>query len=332
MAGALVDDEAPSSTKGATPTASSSKTTSASAPTVPPQDLPNQKVGLLKALLTVGDVTHSLFILTQWPILVHAFPEIADLLNRLLSVSVESAYSAISISRRHSQWAEEFVAERSRSVLDSKGEKKVLIPEIKKLITGEPFPDPRGRWTFFFPGWDERTPKAGDAEELLVVLEKTFMPFLGIFISRDFSLFSKICRIIKNDLNVCFLTSFYLPSSLFDLEWIFVSKRIFRSSLFYFASPFGLLPNSPIRLDLAKRDGSTFFEFTFSLRFLSSTITRYPRSRSGKSLTYSRSKNVSNSTENGKMYGTARFPSSGYAKRKLKKKSNRSYDDSRPRM
>ncbi|GAA5964710.1 hypothetical protein JCM3765_004364 [Sporobolomyces pararoseus] len=212
MAGALVDDEAPTSattnskggaTSTTTPVASSSKSTStsASAPTVPPQDLPNQKVELLKALLVVGDITHSLFILAQWPILVHAFPEIADLLNRLLSVSIEPAYESISLSRRHSQWKEEFKAEKSRTMLDSKGEKKVLIPEIKRSLTGQAFPNPRGSWTFFFPQWNERSPKAGDAEEVLTVLEKTFMPFLGIFISRDFSLLTKICRIIKIDLN-----------------------------------------------------------------------------------------------------------------------------------
>ncbi|GAA5910057.1 uncharacterized protein JCM6883_000540 [Sporobolomyces salmoneus] len=207
MAGALVDDEAPSSaakgaaTTSSNPTASSSKTApGTSSTTIPAEDLPNQKIGLLKALLVVGDITHSLFILTQWPILVHAFPEIADLLNRLLSVSLDPAYDSISISRQHSQWAEEFRSEKSRSILDSKGEKKVLIPEIKRMITGEAFPDPRGNWTFFFPGWKERTPKAGDIEEALTVLEKTFMSFIGVFISRDFTLLTKICRLIKKDL------------------------------------------------------------------------------------------------------------------------------------
>ncbi|GAA5874250.1 hypothetical protein JCM16303_005789 [Sporobolomyces ruberrimus] len=203
MAGALVDDEAASVSKAGpsgTPT-TSSKTASASAPIAAPQDLPNQKVGLLRALLVVGDTTHAWFILAQWPILVHAFPDIADLLNRLLTVSIDPAYGPASISRKHSQWAEEFRAEKSRSVLDAKGEKKVLIPEIKRLITGEAFPDIRGEWTFFFSGWTERIPKAGDAEEALFVLEKTFMPLLGIFVARDFSLLTKICRIISHDLN-----------------------------------------------------------------------------------------------------------------------------------
>ncbi|GAA5926046.1 Tho2p [Sporobolomyces koalae] len=199
MAGALVDDEAPVAGKSAASNATATSIT-ASAPNAPPKELPNQKVGLLKALLIVGDMTHSMFILAQWPILVHAFPEVADLLNRLLAISIAPAYDSISISRQHPQWAEEFSAPRSRTILDAKGDKKVLIPDVKRLITGQAFPNPRGVWTFFFPSWTERTPKAGDAEEVLTVLEKTFMPFLGIFISRDFSLFTKICRIISNDL------------------------------------------------------------------------------------------------------------------------------------
>ncbi|GAA5837682.1 hypothetical protein JCM3766R1_000555 [Sporobolomyces carnicolor] len=202
MAGALVDDESPTAVKGPTgASASSSKTASASAPTASAaHELPNQKIGLLKALLAVGDITHSMFIISQWPILVHAFPEISDLLNRLLSVSIAPAYGSISISRRHAEWVAEFRSEKPRSVLDAKGEKKTLIPEIRKSITGEPFPNARGKWTFFFPSWDERTPKAGDAEEALTVLEKTFIPFIGVNISRDFSLLTKICRIIKQDL------------------------------------------------------------------------------------------------------------------------------------
>ncbi|GAA5826823.1 hypothetical protein JCM5353_005408 [Sporobolomyces roseus] len=202
MAGALVDDETPAS-KSAAASASSAPAASsstASAPTVAPQDLPNQKVGLLKALLVVGDVTHAMFILAQWPILVQAFPEIADLLNRLLSVSIKPAYDSISISRKHSQWADEFKAERSRTIIDSKGDKKVLIPEIKRRITGDAFPDPKGEWTFFFPGWKERVPKAGDATEVLDMLEKTFLPLVTVFIARDHTLFTKICRLATQDL------------------------------------------------------------------------------------------------------------------------------------
>jgi len=204
MAGALVDDETPASKSAAasTSTAPAASSSTASAPTVAPQDLPNQKVGLLKALLVVGDVTHAMFILAQWPILVQAFPEIADLLNRLLSVSIKPAYDSISISRKHSQWADEFKAERSRTIIDSKGDKKVLIPEIKRRITGDAFPDPKGEWTFFFPGWKERVPKAGDATEVLDMLEKTFLPLVTVFIARDHTLFTKICRLATQDLKV----------------------------------------------------------------------------------------------------------------------------------
>ncbi|GAA5887200.1 hypothetical protein JCM5296_004560 [Sporobolomyces johnsonii] len=203
MAGALADDDVPirPSTPSSTAAAAAPAASSSTAPPPPPRDLPNQKLGLLRALLSIGDVTHSLFILSQYPFLVPAFPDLADLLNRLLSVSVQPAYETISIVRSKEQWIDELTAPKPRFTVDSKGEKKVLPPTRQVALTGDAFPDPRKDWTFFFHAWKERTPKAGDWEGVLVVLEKTFMPFISVFVSRDFTLFTKLCRMMVKDLS-----------------------------------------------------------------------------------------------------------------------------------
>lgn len=201
MAGALVDDEAPAA-KPAPSTSLNGAASTSTAPTPPARDLPNQKVGLLRALLTIGDITHAFFILGQFPFLVSAFPDIADLLNRLAHVSIDPAYAGISLSRQHSQYADEFKAAKPKVTVDSKGEKKVTMLERKPALTAEAFPDPRRDWTFFFPRWPERVPRAGDWAEVVRLLEDMYLPLVKVFVARDFKLFTKLTRIAVADLSV----------------------------------------------------------------------------------------------------------------------------------
>ncbi|GAA5854301.1 hypothetical protein JCM8547_001771 [Rhodosporidiobolus lusitaniae] len=200
MAGALVDDEAP-----VKPTSSSSTSAAAStsaAPPPPPRPLPNQKLALLHALLTLGDLPHALFILSQYPFLVASSPDLADLLLRLLSVSLEPAYGSISVLRGEGeQYREELTAWRPKVSVDAKGEKKSVLPARKWELTGEAFPNSRRDWTFFFPAWKERAPKAGDWEEVLELLEKVYLPLTRVNVSRDMGVYTKVCRILRADLS-----------------------------------------------------------------------------------------------------------------------------------
>lgn len=200
MAGALVDDEAPAKATPASASAAAKAAAAASAAKTPCA-LPNQKLGLLKALLTLGDVTHSLFILAQFPYLVPANLDIADLLNRLLSVAIQPAYNEIALTRSHTDFQAEFQATKPKYVAPDK-QRTTTPSRIVTQLTHKPFPDPNKKLLFFFPAWSSCMPKAGDWEEVLTVLEKLFLPLIGVFISRDFSLYTKICRIIVRDLSV----------------------------------------------------------------------------------------------------------------------------------
>lgn len=215
MAGALTDDDVPMAAAGggASASASSSSTTKAStsaAPTQPPTPAPNQKLGLLRSLLAIGDVTHSFFILGQFPFLVGAFPDIADLLNRLASVSIAPAYAAISISGSNASLAADFKATRARVSVDSKGEKTVTPLARTFALTADAFPSAKHDWTFFFPRWQERIPRAGDSAEAVALLEEMYLPLVKSFVARQPSLLAKLLRLAAADLGVS--RRFYCPT------------------------------------------------------------------------------------------------------------------------
>ncbi|EPQ27722.1 uncharacterized protein PFL1_04859 [Pseudozyma flocculosa PF-1] len=60
------------------------------------KEAPNQILGLTKAFLGLGRLDHALFILTRYPWLCGAYPEVADAYIRLLKVSISPAYDEIS--------------------------------------------------------------------------------------------------------------------------------------------------------------------------------------------------------------------------------------------
>src|SRR5271154_126722 len=59
----------------------------------------NQKVGLLTALLAVGAVKPAISIMSKYPWLVDAHPEIADLMIRIMKVSISQIYESILITK-----------------------------------------------------------------------------------------------------------------------------------------------------------------------------------------------------------------------------------------
>lgn len=198
MAGALVDDDVTIKSSGSASAAAANK---AAAPPSAPRELPNQKLGLLRALLVIGDMTHSLFILAQYPYLVPAHPDLADLLNRILAVAIEPAYDTISLAFKQADYQPEYRATRHRYVApDKQHVPKPVKPALQ--LTASAVPDPNRDLVFFLPSWQRQIPRAGDWDEVLDMLEEMYLPLIGVFVSRDFSLFTKICRIIVNDLGV----------------------------------------------------------------------------------------------------------------------------------
>lgn len=202
MAGALADDE-PSSKAASSTTAAATASTSAPAPTpLLAQEVPAQKISLLRALLSIGDISHSLFILAQFPFLVPAYLELSDLLLRLLSESIRPAYDSISVTKRTGDFGRGIRTTRDRFSTVSKS---IVKPaRTTEYLSGRALsrPDSNKDYVFFFAEWKDRLPRCEGWEDSLEVLE-VYLPFIGVFISQDFSLLTKICRILVKDFEVC---------------------------------------------------------------------------------------------------------------------------------
>ena len=196
-AAALADDDVPAKPSGST--SKLDPNASAFANAAPKRDLPNQKVALLRSILASGDLKHALYIIGQFPFLVQVYPDIADLLSRLLSESIQPAYNAISVATQTAEYALDFKIARPSYSSTSKGPVKPSRPSL--FISARAFPKlESGRiYIFFFAEWKDRLPKCEEWEEVLEVLE-VLLPIIGMNVSSDFGLFTRICRILKKNL------------------------------------------------------------------------------------------------------------------------------------
>ena len=115
-AGALADDTLPTGGRSRETAAAKPDPAAAAAPTETEdkskETLPepnDQKVQLLTNLLTIGALPESLFMLGRFPWLPEAYPEIYDLLHRILHHSINKVYEASQVaghSRERLSWQE----------------------------------------------------------------------------------------------------------------------------------------------------------------------------------------------------------------------------------
>ncbi|KAJ1021191.1 hypothetical protein NDA16_003977 [Ustilago loliicola] len=189
MAAPLTDDSDPSSARNNTANA---------AKEAPTKEAPLQIVGLLRFMLALGDLRHSLFVLTRYPWLCSAFNEIADPYIRLLKVIVQPAYEEISFSRMNPPCdSPTITAPRPR------WEPKLQVavpPTIKSLVltrkVPEPAPSLNCQHVFFYPDWATSLPTCRSSDDVL----RIFLPLLkvlGVCLWRDAALLQKVCRLTK---------------------------------------------------------------------------------------------------------------------------------------
>nr|GAT53854.1 predicted protein [Mycena chlorophos] len=189
--------DAPALTQDERPSASAPKAkTATSAPeakkTADPKKLPNQKVGLLGALLAVGAMKPAVAILSKFPWFIDAHPEIADLMLRILKYSIAPLYDAHLVPKGRSPG---FSQPRARY-----GNTGVTLPPPRKPILTLWAPTPPCTSThdfvFFFPNWTERVPVCSTLDDLVDVIEP-LVAFVGPQVSRDTLFFTKLLRLGK---------------------------------------------------------------------------------------------------------------------------------------
>ncbi|TBU49613.1 transcription factor/nuclear export subunit protein 2-domain-containing protein [Dichomitus squalens] len=180
---APLESSGPSSTK-ARPTAPEPKEE------VVEKVAPNQKLGLLNALLSVGALRPAISILSKFPWMVDAYPELADLMLRVLKHSIAPLFDSNLPPRNKSA---SFMKPRARYGATGVVPAPERRPQLT-LVAPTPPSTSTVEFVFFFPDWVERVPTCSSFDDLVDVLEP-LMCFIGLHISRDTSFLTKLLRV-----------------------------------------------------------------------------------------------------------------------------------------
>ncbi|KAI9746741.1 MAG: THO complex subunit 2 [Claussenomyces sp. TS43310] len=202
-AGALADDTIPSA--GRIKEISSVKTDTSAmvngTESEVKEELPepaDQKISLLINLLTIGALPEALYILGRFPWIPEAFPEIYDLLHRILHRSISQVYET---GLTHGFGETEFPAKKPVDHDQSsapKGSVRRSDPSTRKALRW-PFPDRfdvnEGMiYRFYWDEWADNIPVCQDVDDVFTLCS-TLLNISGVNIGRDVSLLSKIASI-----------------------------------------------------------------------------------------------------------------------------------------
>lgn len=150
----------------------------------------NQKVGLLNGLLAVGAIKPAIAILSNFPWIVDAHPEIADLMLRIVKVSISPLYDSAVVTKERNP---SFTRPRARY-----GPSGIIQPTPRKPVLTLCAPTPPSTSTadfvFFFPDWADRVPTSSTLDDLQDVLEP-MLQFVGLYVSRDPLFLTKFLRL-----------------------------------------------------------------------------------------------------------------------------------------
>ena len=155
-----------------------------------PKETSNQISGLLHALLSIGALRPALALLTRYPWMVDAFPELADLLLRILKHSISKLYEATWSSGPDKSSFSKPKARFAHTGLVPAPERRVHIT----LVAPPPPGTSTTTYLFFYPNWTERIPMCSTMDDIVDVIEP-LMSFAGVHISRDVNFLSKFLRI-----------------------------------------------------------------------------------------------------------------------------------------
>jgi THO complex subunit 2 len=189
LAAPLESSSQPSSSRIA-PSPPEAKKPSPPNPPPEPKDPPNQKVGVLVALLSVGALRPALALLTKFPWLIDAYPEIADLLIRVMKQSIAILYDQNLVTKPRNP---SNIQPRARW-----GPTGVVPPPARKPMLTLCAPTPPGTSTadfvYFFPSWADRVPLCSTLDDLMDVIDP-LMAFVGLHVSRDPVFLTKFARL-----------------------------------------------------------------------------------------------------------------------------------------
>lgn len=153
-----------------------------------------QKVGLLNALLSVGSLYPSLFLLAKFPFVVDPYPEIADLIHRIFEYSIETLYE------HHGKPLDtnSLPPFRPRKLPSSSVRELNLVeaslPPITKGLSCLPRVTEPSSAQFFYDNWNSSLKQIDDLDSLSRFSD-LLLRFSGPLLSRHVTLLVKLCRI-----------------------------------------------------------------------------------------------------------------------------------------
>lgn len=203
MAGSLTDDTLPPSRS----TNSSDAVANKAAPvkkeeeTKPEIKRQNQKLMLLKHLLSIGALPESLFILGKFPNLVYSYPEIADHIHRLVHHALEPLYASLRpLSARPMSAKKVISTDPALKAAAAPLQALVSPPPHKTTKALTPFFD-RGdkvdhrEYKFFWDDWASDIPLCQNEQHLRIFYLPLIKGFCGTKFAKDPKLIGKITRI-----------------------------------------------------------------------------------------------------------------------------------------
>ncbi|RDW64024.1 hypothetical protein BP5796_10526 [Coleophoma crateriformis] len=199
MAGALADDMPPPSTRTRETAAPKPDAVKVDEDDTEKLDEPtDQKVQLLVCLLTIGALPEALFILGRFPWLPEAYPELIELINRILSHSIKDVYEKCRPTVSDTSGiVTKNVADYDQSGVPKGQVRTSRLPTRKQLRW--PFPDKfdtneSNCYRFYWDEWADNIPVCQDVDDVFTLCG-TLLNYSGVGIGRDASLLSKLARI-----------------------------------------------------------------------------------------------------------------------------------------
>lgn len=159
----------------------------------------NVKFQMLKALLTNGLYWPSIYILAQYPYLVHIDEEISELLHRMLDAIISPLFNKISsISKAD---VDSLTSQKQVPVTRHSDKVTWQAPENKLLFCFKPTAKAFGNKevVFFYDRWTIGLPEVQSPAQLATFLSE-FVKFFGPIIANDVANFSMLCDIISASL------------------------------------------------------------------------------------------------------------------------------------
>lgn len=231
MAGALADDTLPvpsrlrdTTTRASTPSKEADTDKSAPKESNEPAD---QKVLLLKSLLSIGALPEALFVLGRFPWLMDLFPELPEYVHRILHHCLSKVYGEVRPLKDRTTLRDQKPSYETDIPGLQKGQVKIVDTAERKVL----------RWAlldrndsadgtdyrFYWDEWNDNIPVCQNVDDVFTLCE-TLLPLVGVKIGQDPGLLLKIARIGKHNLQTD-------KSENNRMRWLDLSKRVLLPAL-----------------------------------------------------------------------------------------------------